>query len=236
MTTTITTTEYIYTAVNSMGYDNWWCPCGISPSNVVAAYRAKGVASYSASLVNLANPGTYDAIDDGGASSPGWNTTDGWVGGSGKYLRSDIYPSIDQTTTVIIRFSDMGGPSYICGSKKDLPLAEGYSYYIGDYPMGGNFFIFNGSSEHSVEIAYQTDGVICISGNRVYFNGILQSGELINDGNPQQSAPVNLLGYHLENGAPTNYGEDVKIQAEVWYNVVLTPEQMATVSSAMAAL
>ena len=39
---------------------NWWVVAG---RTCVVAYQPKGAATYAASLVNLANPGTYDAVE-----------------------------------------------------------------------------------------------------------------------------------------------------------------------------
>ncbi len=41
----------------------WWLAGGIPAENCIAAYQPKGAASYAASKVNLANPGTYDAYE-----------------------------------------------------------------------------------------------------------------------------------------------------------------------------
>ena len=57
---------------------SWWLAGGISAANCVAAYQAKGAASYVASKVNLANPGTLNF--DNEVVAPSWNTTTGWTG------------------------------------------------------------------------------------------------------------------------------------------------------------
>ena len=63
---------------------DWWLSGGISAANAILAYQAKGAASYAASLVNLANPGTYDAY---AGSAPTWAAGTGWVfNGSTQYL------------------------------------------------------------------------------------------------------------------------------------------------------
>jgi len=63
---------------------DWWLSGGISAANAILAYQAKGAASYAASLVNLANPGTYDAY---AGSAPTWAAGTGWTfNGSTQYL------------------------------------------------------------------------------------------------------------------------------------------------------
>lgn len=57
----------------------------IDASNCVAAYCPIGAASYAASKVNLANPGTYDAWND--TYKPTWSNSGGWVfNGSSNFL------------------------------------------------------------------------------------------------------------------------------------------------------
>lgn len=56
-----------------------WLPPGISSGNVIAAYEAEGAASYAASKINLANPGTYDITNEGGGGAPTWDATKGWI-------------------------------------------------------------------------------------------------------------------------------------------------------------
>lgn len=51
--------------------ESWWQAGGTT--GAVAAYLAKGAASYAASKVNLVSPGTYDLTD--GATFPGWVAT-----------------------------------------------------------------------------------------------------------------------------------------------------------------
>lgn len=82
----------------------WYLPNGIVLSDVVAAYAAKGAASYAASKINLANPGTYDCVDTGHA--PDWDAVNGWkFDGIGQYL---VIPNIFYTSnyTLIFRFTN----------------------------------------------------------------------------------------------------------------------------------
>lgn len=83
---------------------SWWLSGGINAANCVAAYQPKGAASYAASKVNLANPGTYNAED--GTAYPTWDATNGWIFNSAlsQRLNTGIVPS--DTYTLIIRFSN----------------------------------------------------------------------------------------------------------------------------------
>ena len=84
---------------------SWWLAGGISAENCVAAYQAKGAADYAASLVNLANPGTYNAAN---GNSPTFNTAIGWTfDGVNDYLVTGIVPASDQSWSAIVRLTGL---------------------------------------------------------------------------------------------------------------------------------
>ena len=60
-------------AVASAAAADWWAVAG---KTCVAAYQPKGAADLAASYVNLANPGTYDAVPD---SSFSFDVSIGWI-------------------------------------------------------------------------------------------------------------------------------------------------------------
>lgn len=77
---------------------DWWLSGGIDPDDCVAAYQPKGAASYAASKVNLANPGTYD-IDSG--ADPDWDASYGWnFNGTSHYLLASEFPINNGNFTV----------------------------------------------------------------------------------------------------------------------------------------
>lgn len=81
----------------------WWLAGGIPASACVAAYQAVGASDYVASKVNLANPGTYNAVD--GAAYPTWDAVNGWkFDGTTHYLDTGIVPN--SGWSVICRFSN----------------------------------------------------------------------------------------------------------------------------------
>ena len=60
----------------------WWLAGGVDPADVVGAWRAKGAASYSDSLVNLGGgPDLYHP-----ESAPTWTAAKGWQGGQHHHL------------------------------------------------------------------------------------------------------------------------------------------------------
>lgn len=61
----------------------WWLAGGVDPADVVGAWRAKGVANYAASLVNLNGGPALHAPQ----SQPTWTAAKGWQGGQGRQLQ-----------------------------------------------------------------------------------------------------------------------------------------------------
>src|SRR4030042_266315 len=121
MTTTITNTVVVTDSCLE-----WWLAGGISAANCLAAYQPKGAASYAASKVNLANPGTYDAVD--GVAFPTWAAATGWTfNGVAQYLTSNC-PTDMKPMSYIARvkntdntnFNTIIGPSVAGGLSLDL--------------------------------------------------------------------------------------------------------------------
>lgn len=227
MTTVITQTI----VVPSMGYDEWWCPCGITPADVIMVFQPKGAADFASSLINLNDPGTNDAIDSGGNTTPTWDINNGWTGEStpnNRYLRSNFTPPNDQSMSMLVRFTNGGDSGYfICGSKYVGQGESDYGLSIGEYTVT----YYNNGIWSITDVS--KEGVYGFAGNKLYKNGIQQPSEIL-IGNGITTSKINPLGKNTNDVVYAGYPNS--IQAEVWYNKILTPEQMATVSSAMAAL
>ena len=83
----------------------WWLAGGIDPDDCVAAYQPKGAASYAASKVNLANPGTYDLTN---GNDPSWSASTGWTfDGVDDHLYETTYEPTDTSFTIIVRLNNM---------------------------------------------------------------------------------------------------------------------------------
>jgi hypothetical protein len=232
MATTGTVTSLIMATVTDFCEDEekWYRTSGIEDEDVVAAYQPKGASSYANSLENLVED-EHDAFDDGGDTVPDWNATDGWIGSGGQqYLRSDISPAPDQSWSMLVRVSaiTMLG-SKICGSVRTIGGSQTFGVETEMIP--NQVYYKNGSSINiSPWIEY---GVIGFAGNTAYRNGIAEAGT-ISSGTGTDVWPIDPMGNNVNN---YHVGvENVNIQAEVWYNKVLTPTQMAAISSQMAAL
>jgi len=104
-----------YHAPAAAGAVSWWVVAG---KTCVAAYQPKGAADIAASYVNLASPGTYNAAP---GTAPTWDATSGWIfNGSTQYLTTGVIPTVFNTWTVIVRFSNVSGGAttiyYLCAT------------------------------------------------------------------------------------------------------------------------
>jgi hypothetical protein len=82
----------------------WWDLDGTITS-CIAAYQPKGAASYAASKVNLANPGTYDLTN---GNDPSWSASTGWTfDGVDDHLYETTYKPTDTSFTIIVRLNNM---------------------------------------------------------------------------------------------------------------------------------
>lgn len=116
-----------------------WLAGGISSSDCISAYQAKGAASYVASKSNLANPGTYDLTD--GATYPAWAAGTGWTftaannqrlvigGGTGPTLKpftlvAGINRSTDAAARSLIGSSAVNGIQIRLGADHKLAMLK----------------------------------------------------------------------------------------------------------------
>jgi hypothetical protein len=191
---------------------------------VVAAYQPKGAVDLAASYVNLANPGTLDAVPQGSVSLG----TNGWE----VIYTSSLETNIPATaiTTCILRYQDR------------FAIASSYSVF-GSLASGKRFFAISRSASDVRSYGYGTTnddggatasaGIIAISGGKGYFNGVLETNPSteFSSGNGNN---IILNGYN-NNGTYTGRDSQTIVCASLYKNT-LTPAQVAALSAAMAAL
>lgn len=144
---------------------SWWLSGGISAANCIAAYQPKGAASYAASKVNLANPGTYDAGD--GSAYPTWNATDGWIFVT-KYLTTGIVPT--DNFSCVVRFSNTvnNGECFMLSSlKTGAPVCY---FELSPY-LSGNMRFLYGDKVLPVSSGGKSAGVMGMTNTTGYYNG-----------------------------------------------------------------
>lgn len=200
---------------------SWWLAGGIAAANCIAAYQPKGAADYAASLVNLANPGTYNAF---AGADPTWGATDGWIGAGASYLRTGF--SLAAGYSFIIRYADLTGGA-ICGGSTSGGNGFGVNYYnannIVPYygnagPFGGNFFT----------------GILALcsvgaTGFKLFKNTTLTMN------NTTTAAPTTYTEQCIMSWTGGAYKGTLKIQAIAFYNINVS-DYVSDLNTAMAAL
>lgn len=206
----------------------WYLAGGVAAANCVAAYLAKGAASFAVSKVNLANPGTYDLAD--GTTpyiAPTWNATDGWifVNANNTVLKPGFYPSstswsgIARFTGVVSSSSAPFGSYTNSSSNFSLFPTSTTNRYYGN---GGNLTIAGTKSA----------GVMGLAGNKCYFDGAEETGTI-----GAGTIPAFNIGVGCYATNSTTFSvSTIKVQALAFYNATLSASQMAAITVAMQAL
>lgn len=206
----------------------WWLSGGIAAANCIAAYQAKGAADYAASKVNLANPGTYNLVEIGGAVN--WSASVGWSGFStlSRCLDTKIANIINQSSSAVIRVTDVSNNSTVMFGGYDN-AADGI-YFAYFTSTGWQFFLNQGPVTQNVATSTGT-GVLAIAGPDYFLDGI-DKGNFSQTANTLARSPY-IGAQHYT--TPVQYTNG-SIQAVSVYNSTITPAQVAAVSNAMAAL
>ena len=202
--------------------ESWWVVAG---KTCVAAYCPKGAASYAASLVNLANPGTYDAAP---GVAPTWASATGWTGnGSSMYLTTGGLVPV-ATGTVLLRFSGATSDGALYGFWDNAATYQefGYQRYLGTFYYASGAYI---AGTHPTDHA----GVIAIADRTCYLNG---APDKTLGASTLPSCTIYLLARYESGSGMAGFFSAASIQAFAIYSDTLTAVQVSTVSSAMAAL
>lgn len=191
----------------------WW---EVSGKTCVAVYQPKGAASYAASLVNLANPGTYDAA---AGVAPTWAAGTGWTfDGTDDLLSNTV--RLAYNYTVLVQLANWTGATCLSTSTDDWQVYPNGSY-------GTKISLLHGGTWNEKAPNLQT-GNIGIVADDLYRDGALdQAGT---SGWTGTSAGDFLIGR-----AGLMYGAG-SLLALVIYSDTLTAGEVAAVSAAMAAL
>jgi hypothetical protein len=212
----------------------WWDLDGIITS-CIAAYQAKGAASYAASLVNLANPGTHDLTVASGKSAPNWSAVYGWYLNDGNEgLDTGIEPDGTENYTIICRFYKE--PSV------------NYDYLVGisspDYITSPSHLVFDTTVQKRHVIYYKiggiqktttnTDGddVLAVAGNEYFKNGV-SLGTVTVNGYPGAGINSDRSWKVCFNASDDS---DWKVYAASLYSSKLLESEIAAIGTAMNAL
>lgn len=224
------------------GGATWWDNNG-AISGCVAAYQSIGAASYTASKVNLKNPGTYDLTS---TDDPAWDATDGWTfNGTSDRLTGSAITQLNGSSavTIAVRVETntlTGGDAnlrYIFAQEGTVNFTTA-AYQLRLETSADNYqFVKNGASEvvNSTSAAIANHVLICVyngSNTSIWKNGT-QNTPTSTTGATGTYATSFGIGYYA--ATPSRYWSG-KIQAIAIYNAALSSGEIATVYAAMAAL
>lgn len=203
----------------------WWMAAGVTPA---AVYQAKGAASYAASKVNLANPGTYDAIE---GVAPVWNAATGWEGDGTRWLAIPdlFYGSL--TSTVLLRITNSTSNwSYFFSAIRSGPEATAVNF--ASFVDIHTTRVRVGNSAWANITAQQTDMVIGVAGITPYLNGVALPDIA---GAAAVTSSRSAIGANWPGYGPFSPFHGI-IATVVVYFSVLNATEVAAETAAMAAL
>lgn len=211
---------------------DWWLAGGIPAANCIAAYQPIGAADYATSLVNLANPGTYDAY---AGEAPNFAAATGWGFTGTQYLLTDCPTTGAKPVSFIARLTpSAGGTRTIHGSTFNIPFGLAMRIYAsGQFDLikaetaiiDDSTALLTDDSTYVVGYSYSAAGE-CI----LYVNG---SGETPATNDQTLGAGNLVIGRHGFSATEFLLGT---MQALASYDTVLLPAQFLAVSAEMAAL
>ena len=210
---------------------DWWEVAG---QTCVVAYQPKGAADYAASLVNLANPGTYNAT---AGSAPSWASGTGWTfNGSSHYLICSWVPANNNITSLIYyNYTGTGDDQTLFGFYKSGAPTGAIQLAIRNHsPIG--MISYNGAvypTGTTVNSPVLTSGVYGFANKQPYRNGSPESTTINAASSSGFLTPY--IGAADVDSSPAGYLPG-SIYAIVFYSTVLSGAEVATVSAAMAAL
>lgn len=175
---TVTKIGYLFTPISisamtgnlvSQDFICLWYTClGITPTHV---YQGIGAASLAASKVNLINSGTNDLT---ATSNPTFDPSYGWSFGAGNFLKTGVIPA-NTDISILCRLSD-------------VPLDGGNHAALGAYasstsglailPSSFGTRIYRNGADLSIASGNVASGVLGISGNVAYRDGVAESGTI----------------------------------------------------------
>lgn len=197
-----------------------WYRAGGAPMPV-AAYQPKGAASYAASLVNIANPGTYNATE---GVAPSWATGTGWDCRTPVLSRLEcaVVPSSGWSAIISLNVVEPGGGNY----GRAFEDSSGNAFGILPTTGAPGMLFKNGGM---LTIPNQTGVLIlAIAAASAYVNGVLAGAIPVGAG---YVGPI-----HLGNRFALDRHLGGFIRSFAIYSSTLTAPEVAAVSAAMAAL
>jgi hypothetical protein len=223
------TSEYIDSYVPV----NWFAPAGVDINTCVAAYQAKGAASYADSLTNLAHPGSY-TLTSTSASAPDWTSDSGWhFDGSTQALNTGIVPTTEGTW--IIRFS---GATAQASAVFGLYMSGSATVFFTPKDLSGNRVWGNGKSYAWDSAPTDFASGVAAAGELAFWNGEYVFSFPHTNTPTLTTVTMALGGCNVTNPFPPKAPHFWAgyIQAFAYYNTELTPSQIQAITDEMSKL
>lgn len=189
----------------------WWLPDGITTGDVLGAYQANA-ASYAASKVNLANPGTNNLTS--AVLDPSWSTA-GWYF-EGQALDTGIVLPNNQSWTMFIRATFLNLQAVVA------PLAGTFTPTLMIASFDSTYNEFYSQSTATGGISTSSPFSLAIAGRECYVNTTNVATLAVATG------LTNLLSCYLgDSNPPEGTTAGLTVTHFALYNVTLTAPQIA---------
>jgi len=203
---------------------DWWTIDLISP---LVAYQPYGATSYANSLINLANPGTFDAGQFLTYNEPDWSALNGWEFNGNAILDSGLNFNLYEPYSFILKYSNLSVPS-----------VQAQIIAVNDGTTNGQY-VFTSSSEFRIRKStnlYQHgsfvySGVVGTNDDDVVVNGSITENVVSFTTFPNTTLKIGS-GYYTS----LQYPSTCYIQAFAAYNETLTGSQMQTLTTRLQGL
>lgn len=228
-TPTITPTPSITPTPDAL----WWLSGGVDPADVVGAWRAKGVASYGASVDSLSGgPDLYAP-----QTQPTWTAAKGWQGGQGRQLQVTGGVSVTYGWSYVIKVRNAAIASQqFMGCRRiwnnqytgmDLNNTGGYQSISSFYSGTGNPLVLTGT--------------MTLAGSAYYVDGVRRANTVLPSPTPggQGCGAADLMIMSLSWGGAPYYGAphggslQTEVQGVAVYSDTLTAGQAAAIATAV---
>lgn len=201
----------------------WWLAGGVDPADAVGAWRAKGAASFAASLVNLGGgPNLYVP-----QAQPTWTAAKGWQGGQANRLQvtGEVFPSYGWTYFIKVRNASIGSQQFM-GCRDD---------HYNRQPFGMDLNNTGGYQENNSFAPGDYGGVVLtgtmsIGGRYFYRNGVQQPPMPVGSGSC--AYPLMILTSNW-GGLPHGGQLQTEVQGVAVYSDTLTAGQAAAIATAV---
>lgn len=202
----------------------WWDANG-AVTTALAAYRAKGADSLSASYVNLVNPGVHDLTL---GVAPGFDANRGWLFTGSQHLVTDIVPGLLYSAIVQYANQVAATQGYLCGASN----AAGTAIFGLMSSRSSGFFRYYNTNFQVSQVGPTASGNRAVT-NKGYYNG---ASDTAGNTTPTANVPVAMfIGAYNANGTiAQRFRGD--IIAVAFYTSLLLVTDVATIAAAMAAL